>query len=71
MELLDKTNKKSWEDTYFPYFVFWYIGSERFWICTLHGVHYKGKCSVKSGSYDDLEPRCTALLEAGLTAEIQ
>lgn len=34
-------------------------------------VHYKGKCSVKSGSYDDLEPRCSALLEAGLTAEIQ
>ncbi|QJP32965.1 ATP-dependent Clp protease adaptor ClpS [Nonlabens sp. Ci31] len=34
-------------------------------------VHYKGKCNVKSGDYDDLEPRCTALLEAGLTAEIQ
>jgi ATP-dependent Clp protease adaptor protein ClpS len=34
-------------------------------------VHYKGKCNVKSGEYDDLKPRCTALLEAGLTAEIQ
>ncbi|MEO9954563.1 ATP-dependent Clp protease adaptor ClpS [Nonlabens sp.] len=34
-------------------------------------VHYKGKCNVKTGGYDDLEPRCTALLEAGLTAEIQ
>ncbi|MGB3591296.1 MAG: ATP-dependent Clp protease adaptor ClpS [Nonlabens sp.] len=34
-------------------------------------VHYKGKCNVKSGEYEDLEPRCTALLEAGLTAEIQ
>ncbi len=34
-------------------------------------VHYKGKCNVKSGDYDDLKPRCTALLEAGLTAEIQ
>lgn len=34
-------------------------------------VHYKGKCSVKSGSYDDLEPRCSKLLEAGLTAEIE
>ncbi|AGC75174.1 ATP-dependent Clp protease adaptor protein ClpS [Nonlabens dokdonensis] len=34
-------------------------------------VHYKGKCNVKSGDYNDLEPRCTALLEAGLTAEIQ
>lgn len=34
-------------------------------------VHYKGKCKVKSGEYDDLKPRCTALLQAGLTAEIE
>ena len=33
-------------------------------------VHYKGKCGVKSGSYEDLKPKCTALLEAGLSAEI-
>ncbi|WP_167596326.1 ATP-dependent Clp protease adaptor ClpS [Leeuwenhoekiella sp. ZYFB001] len=33
-------------------------------------VHYKGKCTVKTGSYDDLEPRCSALLDAGLSAEI-
>jgi ATP-dependent Clp protease adaptor protein ClpS len=33
-------------------------------------VHYKGKCAVKTGSYDDLEPRCSMLLEAGLSAEI-
>ena len=33
-------------------------------------VHYKGKCTVKTGSYDELEPRCTKLLEAGLSAEI-
>ena len=33
-------------------------------------VHYKGKCTVKTGSYDDLEPRCSKLLEAGLSAEI-
>ena len=33
-------------------------------------VHYKGKCSVKSGSYSELKPRCTKLLEAGLSAEI-
>ena len=33
-------------------------------------VHYKGKCSVKSGSYSDLKPRCIKLLEAGLSAEI-
>ena len=34
-------------------------------------VHYKGKCSVKTGSYDELKPRCSMLLEAGLSAEIQ
>ncbi|RFN59936.1 ATP-dependent Clp protease adaptor ClpS [Marixanthomonas ophiurae] len=34
-------------------------------------VHYKGECTVKSGAYPDLEPRCTKLLEAGLSAEIQ
>jgi ATP-dependent Clp protease adaptor protein ClpS len=33
-------------------------------------VHYKGKCIVKTGSYDDLEPRCSLLLDAGLSAEI-
>lgn len=33
-------------------------------------VHYKGKCTVKTGSYDDLIPRCSKLLEAGLSAEI-
>ena len=33
-------------------------------------VHYKGKCSVKSGSYSELKPRCAKLLEAGLSAEI-
>ena len=34
-------------------------------------VHFKGKYAVKSGSEKDLEPRCTALLERGLKAEIQ
>lgn len=33
-------------------------------------VHYKGKCTVKTGSFDDLKPRCSKLLEAGLSAEI-
>lgn len=33
-------------------------------------VHYKGKCEVKSGSYNFLEPMCTALLDRGLSAEI-
>lgn len=33
-------------------------------------VHYKGKCTVKTGSYDELKPKCSQLLEAGLSAEI-
>ena len=33
-------------------------------------VHYKGKCTVKTGSFDELKPQCTQLLEAGLSAEI-
>ncbi len=33
-------------------------------------VHYKGKCTVKTGEYHDLKPRCTRLLQAGLSAEI-
>lgn len=33
-------------------------------------VHYKGKCDVKSGSYEFLDPMCSALLERGLSAEI-
>ncbi|MGB3343297.1 MAG: ATP-dependent Clp protease adaptor ClpS [Aequorivita sp.] len=33
-------------------------------------VHYKGKCTVKTGEFDDLKPRCTMLLDAGLSAEI-
>ena len=33
-------------------------------------VHFKGKCTVKTGSYDELEPQCSSLLEAGLNAEI-
>lgn len=37
--------------------------------CTLL-VHYKGKCSVKTGEYKDLEPRCLKLLDKGLSAEI-
>ena len=34
-------------------------------------VHFKGKCDVKSGSYTFLKPLCTALLNAGLSAEIE
>jgi ATP-dependent Clp protease adaptor protein ClpS len=33
-------------------------------------VHYNGKCTVKTGEYTELEPRCSRLLQAGLSAEI-
>lgn len=33
-------------------------------------VHYKGKCTVKTGAFTDLKPRCSKLLDAGLSAEI-
>lgn len=33
-------------------------------------VHYKGKCTVKTGSFEELKPQCSDLLEAGLSAEI-
>ncbi|MDN3724614.1 ATP-dependent Clp protease adaptor ClpS [Aequorivita sp. SDUM287046] len=33
-------------------------------------VHYKGKCTVKTGEFSELKPRCSMLLEAGLSAEI-
>ncbi len=33
-------------------------------------VHYKGKCSVKTGGYEELVPRCSKLIDAGLSAEI-
>lgn len=34
-------------------------------------VHFTGKCAVKTGEYDTLKPMCTALLDRGLSAEIQ
>lgn len=37
--------------------------------CTIL-VHYKGKCTVKSGEYNDLKPRCSKLLSLGLSAEL-
>ena len=37
--------------------------------CTML-IHYKGKCTVKSGEYKDLEPRCSKLLQLGLSAEL-
>ncbi|MGV3629757.1 MAG: ATP-dependent Clp protease adaptor ClpS [Bacteroidota bacterium] len=34
-------------------------------------IHFNGKCQIKKGSYEELEPMCTALLDRGLSAEIQ
>jgi ATP-dependent Clp protease adaptor protein ClpS len=34
-------------------------------------IHFNGKCQVKRGTYEKLVPMCTALLERGITAEIQ
>jgi len=33
-------------------------------------IHYKGKCTVKTGVLDELKPQCSSLLDAGLSAEI-
>ena len=33
-------------------------------------VHYKGKCAVKTGEFDELKPKCSKLLDLGLSAEI-
>ena len=33
-------------------------------------VHYRGKCAVKTGEYEELKPLCTRLLQRGLSAEI-
>lgn len=36
-----------------------------------HIVHYKGKCPVKHGSFDELKKYQFALSERGLTCEIE
>jgi ATP-dependent Clp protease adaptor protein ClpS len=33
-------------------------------------IHYKGKCAVKNGSFDELKPMCEAICEAGIDARI-
>ncbi len=38
--------------------------------CTML-IHYKGKCDVKSGEYTKLTDMCTALLDRGISAEVQ
>ncbi len=37
--------------------------------CTLL-IHFKGKCAVKSGSYEELKPLKEGICEAGIDAKI-
>ncbi len=34
-------------------------------------IHHNGKCQVKHGIYEKLEPMCTALLDRGISAMIE
>ena len=34
-------------------------------------IHYKGKYSVKEGSYDELKPMCEAITERGISATVE
>jgi len=34
-------------------------------------IHHNGKCQVKRGLYEHLEPMCTALLDRGISAMIE
>ena len=38
--------------------------------CT-HLIHFKGKCRVKEGSYDDLKPMKDGMTDAGIKAVIE
>lgn len=38
--------------------------------CTMI-IHYNGKCQVKRGTFEKLEPMCTALLDRGISAVIE
>ncbi|WP_019947186.1 ATP-dependent Clp protease adaptor ClpS [Hymenobacter aerophilus] len=37
--------------------------------CTLL-IHYKGQCTVKHGSYDELAGMCTAIHDRGISADV-
>ncbi|RAK65982.1 ATP-dependent Clp protease adaptor ClpS [Hymenobacter edaphi] len=37
--------------------------------CTLL-IHYKGQCAVKMGTYEELEPLCTAIHDRGISADV-
>jgi len=34
-------------------------------------VHFKGKCAVKTGSYEELKPLCDKITERGIGATIE
>jgi ATP-dependent Clp protease adaptor protein ClpS len=34
-------------------------------------IHYKGKYSVKEGSYEELKPMCNAITERGINATVE
>lgn len=34
-------------------------------------IHYRGKCVVRNGSFEELKPMCEALLDNGLSATIE
>jgi len=36
-----------------------------------HTIHFNGKCGVKSGSFDELKPKCTELLNRQISAKIE
>ena len=38
--------------------------------CTML-IHYKGKCTVKNGSFDNLKPLCEAITDRGINATVE
>lgn len=34
-------------------------------------IHYTGKYAVKNGAYDDLRPKCDAILDRGINATLE
>lgn len=46
------------------------LGKEQAVTCT-NIVHYKGLCTVKHGTYDELFPMCVALEQKHLTVELK
>ena len=38
--------------------------------CAIY-IHFKGKYAVKHGTYDELEPMCTAITDRGISATVE